>query len=122
MGKQKGHGRRRYPAVNRLGAESAGKVLQVYDGLFPQDWRALGERVRDFDTRWFEAHPECTSFMRVYIPGEAYPKHDPAWKYTHVGRTPDGFRVRGMATARAQTPDEPFVEVPADLYAYEDEA
>lgn len=101
--------RRRQPATN-LG--QPGKVLQAYPDLFPDEWRELGEKLRQFDTAWFKAHPTIDAFAREYVPGESYPQHDPASRYVVVKRLGD-LRVRTMSST---FPDDlPWVELPETL-------
>lgn len=100
---------RRQPAVN-LG--QLGQVTQAYEHLFPADWRELSQRLRDFDTAWFAAHPGAKGFVREYVPGEAYPKHDPTARYVEVIRS-GNMRTRLMVVKRAA--HLPFVELPDDL-------
>jgi hypothetical protein len=84
MGKQKGHGRKRYqPAVN---IAKPGTFQEVYSDLFPADAKAVVDRMREFDTAWFEQHPSITRFARKYVPGEAFPQHDPSIRYVEVIR------------------------------------
>ncbi len=109
MGKKRDHGRKKVPPVNR---GTPGTVSHAYPDLFPQDWKALGERLREFDTAWFEANRYNDEFAREYVPGEAYPKHDPDVRYVVVKRLGD-TRVRALTAE--MPPNMPFVELPSDL-------
>lgn len=110
MGKQKGHGRKFQPAVN-IG--EPGTVQQAYSWLFPKDAQKVVQRVRRFDTDWFQTHPGVKAFYRRYVPGEGYPKHDPTARYVAVFR-------EGINRARAFTvepsPELPYVEIDVDDY------
>lgn len=99
----------RQPAGNR---GVPGQVAHAYPDLFPAEWKALGEKLRQFDTAWFRAHPDVDEFAREYVPGEAYPQHDPEIRYVMVKRF-GNTRVRGMTPDLPQ--NLPFVELPPDL-------
>lgn len=108
MNKTRGHGHRRQPPVN---IPTPGKVTQAWSALFPQEWRRVGERVMAFDAACIRKHPR---FCRQYVPGEAYPKHDPAWRYVTI-LTHGNQRARCFSIATNPPTDVPFVELPDDL-------
>ena len=40
----------------------------------PEPYSSSVDRVCDSDRRYFEDHPEASSFMRAAVPGEFYPE------------------------------------------------
>lgn len=107
MSKQKGHGRKYQPAVNR---GQPGKLSQAYADLFPADARQVYERMRSFDSDYLADHPNVREFVRAYVPGEGFPQHDPDVRFVLVTRMSPDQRVRAFFTYRP-TP-YPFVGIP----------
>ena len=111
MSKKKNHGRHPYqPPVN---IAPKGTFQQVYSDLFPEDAKAVVDRMREFDTAWFAAHPTEKQFARKYIPGEAFPQHDPSVRYVVVFRQ-GNTRMRAFDASENRPIDMIWVDVPEE--------
>ncbi len=62
----------------------------------PRKYRRLMERVRVRDRDWFLAHPGESEYVRPYVPGEAWPYHEPEATHVLVRQIVPGFRTKAF--------------------------